>query len=144
MTDLTTEQKLTIAIVALESYAHPVNWGETASFGNKRQNRFLGKGNGFRFAQEALTKIGVHHDYSDAAPEVDLIEVKIDELIKIADGSNFKAGWVFHQLENDGYFPQMSRDHWSKLGEYMDCRPAWAYMKHQEHSAEIRSLSGVG
>jgi hypothetical protein len=50
------EQRILQLTAALEVYANQDNWGETAAWGNKRKNRWLGEGNGMDAAQDALSK----------------------------------------------------------------------------------------
>jgi hypothetical protein len=51
------EQRISELTAALEVYANADNWGETAAWGNKRKNRWLGEGNGTDIAASALLKL---------------------------------------------------------------------------------------
>jgi 1-aminocyclopropane-1-carboxylate deaminase/D-cysteine desulfhydrase-like pyridoxal-dependent ACC family enzyme len=51
------EQRISELTTALEIYANRDNWGETAAWGNKRKNRWLGEGDGADVASQALSKL---------------------------------------------------------------------------------------
>jgi hypothetical protein len=50
------EQRISELTAALEVYANQDSWGETAAWGNKRKNRWLGEGDGTSVAINALSK----------------------------------------------------------------------------------------
>jgi hypothetical protein len=51
------QQTISELTAALEVYANSENWGETAAWGNKRKNRWLGEGDGSDIASQALSKL---------------------------------------------------------------------------------------
>jgi hypothetical protein len=50
------EQRISELTAALEVYANQDNWGETAAWGTKRKNRWLGEGDGADVARNILSK----------------------------------------------------------------------------------------
>lgn len=66
MPTLTDQQKIDILVQALSHYAIAANWGETASFGSKKPNRFLGRGDGSQIALDALAEIGIDVESDEA------------------------------------------------------------------------------
>ncbi|MEM1395417.1 MAG: hypothetical protein AAGG00_19445 [Cyanobacteria bacterium P01_H01_bin.150] len=51
------QQTISELTTALETYADDENWGETAAWGNKKKNRWLGEGNGVDVAASALSRL---------------------------------------------------------------------------------------
>jgi hypothetical protein len=51
------QQTISELTAALEIYANEDNWGETAAWGNKKKNRWLGEGDGVDVAQNVLSKL---------------------------------------------------------------------------------------
>ncbi|BAZ71222.1 hypothetical protein NIES4106_60190 (plasmid) [Fischerella sp. NIES-4106] len=51
------QQTISELKAALEVYANADNWGETAAWGHKKKNRWLGEGDGTDVAAGALSKL---------------------------------------------------------------------------------------
>ncbi|MEM1392131.1 MAG: hypothetical protein AAGG00_02350 [Cyanobacteria bacterium P01_H01_bin.150] len=51
------QQTISELTAALETYANEDNWEETAAWGNKKKNRWLGEGNGVDVARNVLSKL---------------------------------------------------------------------------------------
>ncbi|MGB6301682.1 MAG: hypothetical protein WBF90_36630 [Rivularia sp. (in: cyanobacteria)] len=51
------QQTISELTTVLEIYADEDNWGETAAWGNKKKNRWLGEGNGVDLAKSVLSKL---------------------------------------------------------------------------------------
>ena len=51
------QQTISELTAALETYADEDNWGETAAWGNRKKNRWLGEGDGVDVAQSVLSKL---------------------------------------------------------------------------------------
>lgn len=129
------EQKLRIAIEALQQYAIAANWGDTSSFGHKIRNRFLVKGHGNMIACEALAAIEVEMPAiaDPEAPQDEVIQ-QLDQLLEVQESSGWKPGWVVHQVVEKGLTSKMNFDDWVYLAEKLDYTKGWAYLKHEEFS----------
>jgi hypothetical protein len=55
--DSNNKAALDYAIKTLKQYANTKNWGIISSYGYKKPNRWVGEGEGFEIAEEALRKI---------------------------------------------------------------------------------------